>query len=192
VFHARNIAAGTNTVQADFATAITSWADMYIHEYSGIDKADPVDVSAVATGTTPAMNSGSATTTKANDLIFGAVASSGNVNQTGTGFTSRSSSFGNRTEDKNVTSTGAYSATARQNDNAWVMHMVAFKADPGDTTPPSTHDDPERAGAEAAVGPREREVSRACGTLGCCDGPATHSARTSPRENRRHPAGQQG
>ena len=63
-----------------------------------------------------------------------------NVNQAGTGFTSRSTSFGNRTEDKNVTSTGSYSATARQNGNAWVMHMVAFKADPGtpDTTPPST------------------------------------------------------
>ena len=140
VFYAKNIAGGANTVRATFATAITSWADMYIHEYSGIDKADPVDVSAVDKGTTAAMNSGSATTTNANDLIFGAGASSSNVNQAGTGFTSRSSSFGNRTEDKNVTSAGAYSATARQNGNAWVMHMVAFKADPGtpDTTPPST------------------------------------------------------
>ena len=49
VFYAKNIAGGANTVQATFATAITSWGDMYIHEYSGIDKADPVDVSAVDT-----------------------------------------------------------------------------------------------------------------------------------------------
>ena len=35
---------------------------------------------------------------------------------------------------------GSYNATANQNGNAWVMHMVAFRADPGtpDTTPPST------------------------------------------------------
>ena len=138
VFYAKNIAAGANTVRATFTTAITSWGDMYIHEYSGIDKGDPLDVSAAANGTATAMNSGSATTTNANDLIFGAGASASTVNQAGTGFTSRSSSFGNRTEDKNVTSVGAYSATARQNGNAWVMHMVAFKADPGDTTPPST------------------------------------------------------
>jgi glucose/arabinose dehydrogenase/chitodextrinase len=139
VFYAKSINGGANKVQATFATAISSWADMYIHEYSGIDKVDPLDVSAVNGGTTAAMNSGSATTTNADDLIFGAGASSSNVNQVGTGFTSRSTSFGNRTEDKNVTAKGSYNATARQNGNAWVMHMVAFKADPGtaDTTPPS-------------------------------------------------------
>ena len=139
VFYAKNIAGGSNTVRATFATAISSWADMYIHEYSGIDKANPLDVSAVKDGTTTAMSSGSATTTSANDLIFGAGTSGSNVNQTGTGFTTRSASFGSRTEDKNVTATGSYSATANQTGNTWVMHMVAFKADPGtpDTTPPS-------------------------------------------------------
>ncbi len=112
---------------------------MYIHEYSGIDKADPLDVSAVNKGTAAAMNSGSATTSNANDLIFGAGASASTVNQAGSGFTSRSTRFGNRTEDKNVTAAGPYNATANQNGNAWVMHMAAFKADPGtpDTTPPS-------------------------------------------------------
>jgi hypothetical protein len=139
VFYAKNIAGGSNTVRATFATAISSWADMYIHEYSGIDKVDPLDVSAVNTGTAAAMNSGSATTTNADDLIFGGGASASTVNQAGTGFTSRSTRFGNRTEDKNVTAKGPYNATASQNGNAWVMQMVAFKADPGtpDTTPPS-------------------------------------------------------
>ena len=139
VFYAKNVAAGSNTVRASFATAISSSADMYIHEYSGIDKADPLDVSAVNRGTAAAMNSGSATTSNANDLIFGAGASASAVNQSGSGFTSRSTRFGNRTEDKNVTSAGPYNATANQNGNAWVMHMAAFKADPGtpDTTPPS-------------------------------------------------------
>jgi hypothetical protein len=144
LFYARNIAGGSNTVRATFATAISSpgWADMYVHEYSGIDKVDPLDVSHVNTGMTAAMNSGSVATTNANDVIFGAGASSGIVNQVGTGFTSRSASFGNRTEDKNVTAVGPYDATASQdgNGNAWVMHMVAFKVDANapDTTPPAT------------------------------------------------------
>ena len=51
-----------------------------------------MDVSAVNKGTTAAMNSGSATTTNANDLIFGAGASASTINQVGTGFTSRSTS----------------------------------------------------------------------------------------------------
>jgi hypothetical protein len=144
VFYAKNIAGGSNTVRATFATAISSpgWADMYIHEYSGIDKVDPLDVSHVNTGMTAAMNSGSVITTNANDIIFGAGASSGIVNQVGTGFTSRSTSFGNWTEDKNVTAVGPYDATASQDGNrdAWVMHMVAFKVDANapDITPPST------------------------------------------------------
>ena len=142
VFYAKNIAGGANTVRATFATAITSrgWADMYIHEYSGIDKVNPLDVSHVSTGMAAAMTSGPATTTNANDLIFGAGASAGIVNQAGTDFTSRSSKFGNRTEDRIVTAVGPYETTATQdgNVNPWVMHMVAFKVDPNapDTTPP--------------------------------------------------------
>ncbi len=144
VFYAPNIGAGSNTVQAKFTTAIKSpgWAAMYVHEYSGIEKANPVDVHNVNTGTTSAMGSGSAPTTNANDLIFGAGASSGRVSQTGTDFTTRSTAFGNRTEDRNVAAVGPYEATATQdsNSNAWVMHIVAFKVDPSapDTSAPST------------------------------------------------------
>ena len=139
VFYARNVAAGANTVTATFGTAITSFGIIYIHEYAGIDKVSPLDVSRSATGTSRAMSSGSATTTNASDLILGAGASSNNVTGAGSGFTTRSSAFGNLTEDRNVTSTGSYAATATQNSNAWVMQMVAFKADPGtiDTSPPT-------------------------------------------------------
>ncbi len=139
IFYARNIAAGSNTVTVRFATSITSFGSVYIHEYAGMDKVDPLDVSAAATGTSAAMNSGPALTTNASDLIFGAGASSATVGQVGSGFTSRSAAFGNRTEDRTVTSIGSYSATATQNGNRWVMHMVAFKADAGvvDATPPS-------------------------------------------------------
>ena len=90
VFYAKNIVAGTNTVQATFGTAINSFGIIYIHEYSGINKTSPLDVTASAIGSSSAMNSGSATTTNANDLIFGGGASINNVNQAGSGFTTRS------------------------------------------------------------------------------------------------------
>ena len=75
------------------------------------------------------MDSGSATTTNGNDLIFGAGSSSGGVNAAGTGFTSRLNGNGSRTEDRNVTSAGSYNATATQNGARWVMHMAAFKGE---------------------------------------------------------------
>jgi glucose/arabinose dehydrogenase len=139
VFYAKNIAAGANTVRATFSSSITAWADLYIHEYSGLDKSAPLDVSAAAVGTAAAMSSGTATTTAPSDLIFGAGASTGTVTAAGTGFTSRRSNFGNRTEDRVVGTAGPYSATATQNGAGWVMHMVAFKSDsaPTDTTPPT-------------------------------------------------------
>jgi glucose/arabinose dehydrogenase len=137
VFYARNVAGGSNTVTATFATAITSFAALYIHEYAGIDKANPLDVSKAAIGTSKAMSSGSVTTMNANDLLFGAGASKSAVTKGGAGYTVRSSAYGNLTEDRNVTSTGSYAATATQNSNAWVMQLVAFRADPGESTPPT-------------------------------------------------------
>jgi glucose/arabinose dehydrogenase len=137
VFYAKNVAGGSNTVTATFATAITSFAVIYIHEYAGIDKVNPLDVSKGAIGTARAMSSGSVTTTNANDLLFGAGASKSSVTKGGTGYTVRSSASGNLTEDRNVISTGSYAATATQNSNAWVMQLVAFRADPGETTPPA-------------------------------------------------------
>jgi hypothetical protein len=137
VFYAKNIAGGSNTVTVTFATAVNSFGAIYIHEYAGIDKASPLDVSTSAIGTSRAMSSGPVTTTNANDLLFGAGASRNSVTQAGSGWTTRSTASGNRTEDRNVTTTGSYAATATQNSNAWVMQLVAFKADPGETTPPT-------------------------------------------------------
>jgi chitodextrinase len=131
VFYAKNVSGGTNTVTATFATSISSFGILYVHEYSGIDKVNPVDVTKSATGTGSAMSSGPAATTNANDLLFGAGASGKAVTANGSGYTSRSSAYGNRTEDRAVTATGSYTATATQNGSAWSMQLVAFKADSG-------------------------------------------------------------
>ena len=128
VFYAANVAGGANTVQASFNHSITSFADVYVHEYSGIDPASPLDASSTATGSGAAMDSGSATTTTPGDLIFGAGSSTNAVTAIGAGFRTRSTKSGNRTEDRVVSSAGAYSATATQDGSAWVMHAVAFKS----------------------------------------------------------------
>ena len=127
VFYASDVAGGANTVHATFHGAISSFADVYIHEYSGVDPVSSLDASSTTTGTGAAMDSGSATTTVPGDLIFGAGASTDTVTAAGSGFKTRSTRSGNRVEDKIVTSAGSYSATATQNGSAWVMHAVAFK-----------------------------------------------------------------
>ena len=127
VFYASNVLGGTNKVTATFGTAITSFGIVYLHEYSGLAKASPVDVTASAVGTSASMSSGAATTTQANDLLFGAGASGVTVTSPGTGFTARLTGLGNLTEDRIVTTTGSYAATASQNANTWVMQLVAFR-----------------------------------------------------------------
>jgi hypothetical protein len=89
IFYAKDLAGGTNTVTATFQAAVSSFGRIYVHEYSGLDRTAPLDVSRVSTGTSRAMDSGSATTTNTNDVIFGAGSSTNSVTANGTGFTTR-------------------------------------------------------------------------------------------------------
>jgi hypothetical protein len=74
------------------------------------------------------LNSGTATTTSPNDLIFGAGVSDNTVTAAGSGFISRDSAYGNITEDRVAGSIGPYAATATHNGKMWGMQMVAFHA----------------------------------------------------------------
>ncbi len=132
IYYAKNIvaaAAGTNTVTVTFSTA-ASYPDIRILEYSGVDPNNPVDVTAASSGSGTSSSSGSATTTNATDLIFGA-----NLVQTlttgpGSGFTNRLLTVPDAdiAEDKMVTTTGSYSATAPVSPSGlWIMQMVAFR-----------------------------------------------------------------
>jgi glucose/arabinose dehydrogenase/chitodextrinase len=137
VFYARNIGGGSNTVTAMFGTTINAFGKIYLHEYSGVDRTAPLDVTASAVGTISAMDSGPARTTNGSDVIYGAGSSSASVTAAGSGFTSRLNANGSRTEDRTVTTIGSYSAPATQNGSQWVMHVAAFKADTSDVSPPS-------------------------------------------------------
>ncbi len=139
VFYAKNIAGGANTVTATFGTTIAGWGIIYLHEYSGLDKVNPLDATTSGVGTSRAMSSGSLTTTVAGDLLFAAGASENTVISAGTGWTTRSTAYGNRTQDRLATAPGAYSATPTQNGNAWVVQLLALKPDSGssDTAAPT-------------------------------------------------------
>jgi chitodextrinase len=128
VFYATGIVGGTDTVTATFRTSVSSFGVLYVHEYSGISTSAPVDVTVSASGSSGSLNSGTATTTSANDLIFGAGVSDNVVTAAGSGLASRDMAYGNITEDRSAASVGSYSATATHSGNMWGMQMVAFRA----------------------------------------------------------------
>ena len=93
--------------------------------------------SAAASNTTS--NSGSVTTTNANDLLVAGNYVLGVTTSAGTGFTSRviTSPDGDILMDRIVTTTGSYSATAPETSGSWVMQMVALRAGGGSAVPPT-------------------------------------------------------
>jgi IPT/TIG domain/Chitobiase/beta-hexosaminidase C-terminal domain/Fibronectin type III domain len=125
IYYASNILGGTNTVTVTFNQA-ASFPDVRILEYRGVNA---VDITMGAIGNSAAASSGSATTTAANDLIFGADMVFTNTKSAGSGLTSRviTTPDSDIAEDKVVTTAGSNSATATlSSPGPWVMQMVAF------------------------------------------------------------------
>ena len=127
IYYAPNIVGGSNTVTVTFSQA-AAYPDIRILEYKGVNV---VDVTAGASGSSTAANSGTATTTVASELIFGANMVATTTGAAGSGFTSRviTSPDGDIAEDKVVTTAGSNSATATLTSSGpWVMQMVTFAA----------------------------------------------------------------
>jgi len=126
IYYASNIVGGSNTVTVTFNQPAGN-PDVRILEYRGVST---VDVVAGASGSSKTPNSGSATTTSASELIFGAATVADQITGPGTSFTSRiiTSPDSDIAEDRIVSTVGAYSASAPQATiSAWVMQMVTFK-----------------------------------------------------------------
>ena len=144
IYYAKNIvaaAAGANTVTVTF-NAGAPFPDLRIAEYGGISTTSPLDVTAVAIGTGTTSDSGSATTSNANDLLIGSNWVLSGTTGPGTGYTQRQISGwdGDILEDQVVNTAGAYNATAPVSPSAaWIMQMAAFKAatSGGDTQTPT-------------------------------------------------------
>jgi hypothetical protein len=125
IYYASNIVGGSNKVTVTFNQAAV-YPDVRILEYHGVTT---LDANAGASGNSTAANSGNATTTSANELIFGANTVFTLTGTTGTGFTSRIiTSDGDIAEDKVSTTAGSNSAAATLSSaGPWVMQMVTFK-----------------------------------------------------------------
>src|SRR5256714_3352992 len=140
IYYAKNIigaAAGSNRVTVTFSPA-AAYPDVRILEYSGIDPVNAVDVTAGAVGSSNSSNSGSVQTGNANDLLFGANMVYTSTTGAGTSYAKRIISYpdGDIAEDRAVTSTGSYNATASMTTGSWVMQLVAFRA-AGSPPPPA-------------------------------------------------------
>jgi IPT/TIG domain len=124
IYYASNIVSGSNTVTVTFNQAAV-YPDIRVLEYSGVSK---LDVTAGGSGNSSTASSGSATTTSANELIFGANMVYTWVSAAGSGFTARViTTYGDIAEDKTVTTTGSYTASATLGSSGpWVMQMVTF------------------------------------------------------------------
>jgi len=138
IYYAKNIAGGSNTVTVKFNQA-ASYPDVRILEYGGLDTSNPLDAKAAAAGSGTTANSGPAVTTSANELIFGAGTTGTAFSAAGSGFVNRMINvYGNIAEDKTVTSSGSYNATATTSSAAWVMQMATFRGSGQGSLPPPT------------------------------------------------------
>ena len=140
IYYAKNIAGGSNTVTVTFSKAAAA-VDVRILEYSGLDTVSPLDVTAAAAGSGTTANSGAATTRSANELIVGGGMTAGAFSNAGTGFTLRTitSPDTDIAEDRTVSVTGSYNATApTSSSTAWVMQMATFRAAQGTSNPAPT------------------------------------------------------
>jgi len=135
IYYAKNIAAaaaGANSVTVTFLAAAVN-PDIRILEYRGVDPNYPVDVAAAGSGSTFTSSTATARTTNAADLIFGANMVRTSTIGPGSSFTRRllTSPDGDIAEDRMVTATGSYSATAPlKSSGPWIMQMVALRSMP--------------------------------------------------------------
>lgn len=131
LYYAKNIAAGSNTITVTFNQS-ASFPDMRVTEYAGLDTTAPLDQWVGASGTGTLADSTTELTSVPNELIFGSGTTGAAFTAAGSGFTSRLvNAFGNIVEDKTVTSTGTYNATATTSSSNWIMQMATFKVASG-------------------------------------------------------------
>ena len=142
IYYAKNItsaSANDNIVTVTFNTTV-QYVDLRVAEYSGVDTSNPLDVAVGASGTGTAQNSGSVTTTTANDVLVAGNYLGDSTTAVGAGYTQRiNTNYSEIVEDEIVSAIGSYNATSTQgSSNWWVIQLAAFRAaSSGDTTPPS-------------------------------------------------------
>jgi hypothetical protein len=124
--HAAN--AGKNTVTVTFGPS-ANLVDLRILEYSGLDPVSPLDVTATGTAHSGGTAATSAvTTTHARELLVGGGMSTDMFSGSFAPFTARATTTdGDMVEDRIVSATGSYTASAPLNSSCdWVMQLATF------------------------------------------------------------------
>ncbi|HKW24223.1 MAG TPA: IPT/TIG domain-containing protein [Terriglobales bacterium] len=143
IYYAANIKAGSNTVTVTFSQNPKD-EDVRILEYNGLDTTAPLDTTAGSMignttncGTATAADSCTVTTNSANDLLIGAGSSTDQFTAGDSNYTEQtfSSGYGDVVEDRTVTATGSFNATATVSTGKWVMQIVVFRK-AGQVLPP--------------------------------------------------------
>lgn len=143
--YAPNITGGASHQTTISISGAAASIRMTLHEYSGLATSTPVDQTSGNQGSAATLDSGAATTTQADELIFGVGSNaSGFTFTAGTSFLNLVASPSGATakqagEDRIVAATGSYSAsfTIPSGDN-WACLMVTFKGAGGGSTKPLT------------------------------------------------------
>lgn len=127
VFYAADVTGGNITVTVTYS-ASTVDSRVAIHELGNVNK-DPLDATSFSTGISGPPTSGPATTSFANELLFGwSLSQIGTKADTGAGFTELESVGNEATEYKIVSSTGSYAATFTSTGGDWAAQLATFKA----------------------------------------------------------------
>src|SRR5262249_16856205 len=132
IYFAKNIAASSsNSVTVTFNQAATK-PDVRILEYSGVDVANPLDVSAGASGNSNIADSGFVSTNAADEVIVGANTIHSNTTiMAGAPFTPRviTSPDSDVASDRIVNVPGSYHSWAPLNASGqWVAQLVTFRS----------------------------------------------------------------
>jgi hypothetical protein len=121
---------GSNTIQATLS-ASGAYISLRVHEYTNVDSIEPFDTYASNTG--DAIGSDAITvaiaTETPNELVFAYAVSTAGQAIAGTGFTPRSTTAGDTTEDRVESGSGAQLVTATTNDTSWSIQAVSIRGD---------------------------------------------------------------
>lgn len=130
VFYAKNMTGGatpaTVTVTMSGSASVLAF---FQHAYAGIDPTNPIVGTSEAVYTTAAgtFSSGNVTSAVDNAVVFGYCVPLGSATA-GSGMTPRALNNGNVTEDKYVSTAGAYAATATSGTTDLILQAVVFRA----------------------------------------------------------------
>src|SRR5438552_2954172 len=143
LYYAKNINSGSNNiVKATFAQGAASAPDLIVLEYRNADTANPLNATHFQSGTgTLTPSSGLATNINPGELLIGAGMTNKLFTAPGSLYTQRAltAKAKNIAEDRVVSTSGSYDATATLNDATgyYVMQVATFKPAPAPSATPT-------------------------------------------------------